>query len=39
VYVVQAIKRQQGMRLITPKWSDRMARAKALVTVAQKVDQ
>ena len=39
VYIVQAIKRQHGMRLITPTWSDRMARAKALVTVAQKVDQ
>lgn len=36
VYVVQAIKRQHGMRLITPKWSDRMARAKALVPAAQK---
>ncbi|BAO28970.1 class I SAM-dependent methyltransferase [Sulfuritalea hydrogenivorans] len=39
VYIVQAIKRQHGMRLITPTWSDRMARAKALVTVTQKVDQ
>ena len=36
VYVLQAIKRQHGMRLITPKWSDRMARAKALAPVAQK---
>jgi SAM-dependent methyltransferase len=36
VYVVQAIKRQHGMRLITPKWHDRMARAKALVPAAQK---
>lgn len=36
VYVIQAIKRVHGMRLITPKWQDRMARAKALVTVAQK---
>jgi SAM-dependent methyltransferase len=36
VYVLQAIKRQHGMRLITPKWHDRMARAKALVPVAQK---
>jgi SAM-dependent methyltransferase len=39
VYIVQAIKRQHGMRLITPAWNDRKARAKALVTVAQKVDQ
>jgi len=36
VYIMQAIKRQQGMRLITPLWSDRIARAKALVSVAQK---
>ncbi len=36
VYIMQAIKRQHGMRMITPLWSDRMARAKALVTVAQK---
>lgn len=44
VYVVQAIKRQHGMRLIMPKWRDRMARAKALVPAArnpmtQKTDQ
>ena len=39
VYIVQAIKRQHGMRLITPSWTDRMARAKALVTVTQRVDQ
>ncbi|RTL51466.1 MAG: class I SAM-dependent methyltransferase [Rhodocyclaceae bacterium] len=36
VYIMQAIKRQHGMRLITPLWSDRMARAKALVGVARK---
>ncbi len=36
VYVVQAIKRQQGMLLITPKWKDRMARAKALALMPQK---
>lgn len=36
VYVVQAIKRQPGMRLITPKWKDRMARAKALALMPQK---
>ncbi|MCK9282773.1 MAG: class I SAM-dependent methyltransferase [Rhodocyclaceae bacterium] len=37
VYIVQAIKRQHGMRLMTPKWQDRKARAKALVSVTQQV--
>lgn len=36
VYVVQAIKRQHGMRLVMPKWRDRMARAKALALMPQK---
>lgn len=36
VYVVQAIKRQHGMRLVMPKWKDRMARAKALALMPQK---
>ena len=36
VYVVQAVKRQHGMRIITPKWQDRKAQAKALVSVTQK---
>lgn len=36
VYIVQAIKRVQGMRLITPKWRERKARAKALAPVVQK---
>ncbi|MFN4148731.1 MAG: class I SAM-dependent methyltransferase [Rhodocyclaceae bacterium] len=36
VYVLQAIKRQHGMRLVTPKWKDRIARAKALALVPQK---
>ncbi|MDI6747933.1 MAG: class I SAM-dependent methyltransferase [Rhodocyclaceae bacterium] len=36
VYVVQAIKRQHGMRLITPKWHERMAAARALAAVARK---
>jgi SAM-dependent methyltransferase len=35
VYVMQAIKRVQGMRLITPVWADRRARAKALAAVPQ----
>lgn len=36
VYVLQAIKRQHGMRLVTPKWKDRIARAKALALLPQK---
>jgi SAM-dependent methyltransferase len=35
IYMVQAVKRQHGMRLITPKWHDRKAQAKALVSVTQ----
>jgi SAM-dependent methyltransferase len=38
VYVIQAVKRVPGMRVIMPKWHDRMARAKALMPVAQRVD-
>lgn len=38
VYVIQAIKRVPGMRVIMPKWRDRMARAKALIPVAQRLD-
>jgi len=33
VYILQAIKRQHGMRLVMPKWRDRMTRAKALALV------
>ncbi|MDP1607556.1 MAG: methyltransferase domain-containing protein [Rhodocyclaceae bacterium] len=36
VYVLQAIKRQHGMRLITPKWHDRKAAARALAAVTRK---
>jgi SAM-dependent methyltransferase len=39
VYIVQAVKRQHGMRLIMPAWHDRKARAKALVTVTRKVEK
>ena len=39
VYIAQATKRQHGLRLITPVWQDRKARAKALVTVTQRIDQ
>jgi SAM-dependent methyltransferase len=35
VYVLQAIKRVHGMRLILPAWRERKARAKALAPVAQ----
>jgi SAM-dependent methyltransferase len=39
VYVMQAIKRVHGMRMITPAWRDRQARAQALVApVTQKTD-
>ena len=34
-YIIQAIKRVHGMRLIMPTWRDRMARAKSLATVTQ----
>jgi SAM-dependent methyltransferase len=36
VYVVQAIKRVHGMRLIQPKWKDARARAGALTPVVQR---
>ena len=35
-YILQGIKRVQGMRLITPHWRDRRAAAKRLSTVAQR---
>lgn len=38
VYVIQAIKRVHGMRLVMPAWKDRLARAKALIPIAQKTD-
>jgi SAM-dependent methyltransferase len=38
VYVIQAIKRQLGMRMILPAWRERKARAKALAPVAQRTD-
>lgn len=38
VYLIQAVKRVQGMRLITPVWRERTARAKALAPVAQRID-
>ena len=36
VYVLQAIKRQHGMRVIMPKWHERMAAARALAAVTSK---
>ena len=36
VYVMQGIKRQHGMRLLTPAWQDRKARAKALAALTNK---
>lgn len=39
VYVIQAIKRVQGMRLIMPTWADRRARAKAMAAVTQQITQ
>lgn len=36
VYIVQAVKRVQGMRLIQPKWKETRARAVALAPVVQR---
>ncbi|HEX9578572.1 MAG TPA: hypothetical protein VF993_12525, partial [Myxococcales bacterium] len=36
VYVVRAIKRHVGMRLVVPTWRDKRAASKALAPVAQK---
>lgn len=38
VYVIQAVKRVHGMRMIMPKWKERMAAARALMPVAQRID-
>ncbi len=35
-YIIQAVKRVHGMRLIMPAWRDRKARAKSLAAVAQR---
>ena len=37
VYFLQAVKRVRGLRLIMPKWSDRLAPAKSLVAAPKKV--
>jgi len=36
VYMLQAIKRVRGMRLLTPAWQEKSAREKALVAAAKK---
>jgi SAM-dependent methyltransferase len=36
VYMLRAVKRVHGMRLITPNWRDQRVRAKALRPIAQK---
>lgn len=36
-YILQAVKRVQGMRLITPKWREQKARKKAMVPVTHKI--
>jgi SAM-dependent methyltransferase len=36
VYMLQAIKRVRGMRLITPRWQEKDAREKALVAAAKR---
>jgi SAM-dependent methyltransferase len=39
VYVMQGIKRQHGMRLLSAPWQDRKIKAKALATVTRKIEQ
>lgn len=39
VYFLQAVKRVHGMRLITPRWNERLAPAKSLAPAPKKVRQ
>jgi SAM-dependent methyltransferase len=39
VYFLQAVKKVRGMRLIMPKWSDRLAPVKCLAASAQKIGE
>jgi SAM-dependent methyltransferase len=39
VYMLQAIKRVHGMRLILPRWRDRLARAKALAPAVPRTNR
>jgi len=36
VYVVRAVKRVHGMRIITPAWRQERARRRALATIPQR---
>ncbi len=38
-YLLQGIKRQHGVRLLTPNWQDRKARAKALAPAIQRIEK
>lgn len=38
-YLVQGIKRQHSLRLLTPTWQDRKARAKALAPAIQRLEE
>jgi hypothetical protein len=37
VYFLQAVKKVRGVRLIMPKWTDRLAPAKTLAASPQRV--
>ena len=39
VYILQGVKRQHGLRLLTPAWQDRKARAKALAPAVQRIQK
>lgn len=39
VYLLQGVKRQHGLRLLTPAWHDRKARAKALAPAVQRMQK
>lgn len=39
VYLLQGVKRQHGLRLLTPTWHDRKARAKALAPAVQRMQR
>jgi hypothetical protein len=38
IYVVRAVKRVHGMRIVTPAWRKERARRRALAAVPQKSD-
>lgn len=39
VYLLQGVKRQHGLRMLTPSWHDRKARAKALAPAVQRIQK